>query len=69
MVEFPHEFSNELRALLGNQLSQKPMQFLDMCKEQVGYSEGCDHSVCQNEVVHLTHGVHNIHDCIVAMRL
>ena len=40
-----------------------------MCKEQVGHSEGCDCSVCQNEVGHLAHRIHNIHDCIIAMRL
>ena len=45
------------------------MQFPDMHKEQVGRSEGCDHSVCQNEVGHLTHGVCNIHDHVIAMRL
>ena len=45
------------------------MQFPDMCKEQVGCSEGCDCSVCWNEVGHLTHGIHNIHDHVVAMRL
>ena len=45
------------------------MQFPDMYREQAGCSEGCDHSVCQNELGHLTHGIHNIHDHIVAMRL
>ena len=69
VVEFPCEFCNELRALIGNHLSQKPMQFPGMCKEQVGHSKGHDWCVCWNEVGHLTHGVHDIHDCIVAMRL
>ena len=45
------------------------MQFPDMCEEQVGHSECSDHSVCRNEVGHLTHGIHNIYDCIVAMSL
>ena len=45
------------------------MQFPDMCKEQVGCSKGCDHSMCQNEVGHLAHGIHNIHDHIITMRL
>ena len=45
------------------------MQFPDMCKEQVGRSMGCDHSMCWNEVGHLTHGIHNVHDCIIAVRL
>ena len=45
------------------------MQFPDMCKEQAGHSEGCDHSMCWNEVGHLAHGIHNIHDCVVAVRL
>ena len=45
------------------------MQLPDMCKEQVGHSEGCDRSMCWNEVGHLTHGIHNIHDRIVAVRL
>ena len=44
------------------------MQFPDMCEEQVGRSEGGDHSVRQNEVGHLTHRIYNIHDCIVAVR-
>ena len=50
-------------------LSQKSVQLPDMYKEQAGRSEGCDHSMCQNEVGHLTHGIHNIHDLIVAVRL
>ena len=45
------------------------MQFLDMCKEQVGRSKGSDCSVHWNEVGHLTHGIHNVHDCIITMRL
>ena len=45
------------------------MQFPDMCKEQVGCSKGCDCRMCQNEVGHLAHGIHNIHDCVIAMRL
>ena len=45
------------------------MQFPDMCKEQAGCSEGCDHGVCQNEVGHLAYRIHNIHDHIIAMRL
>ena len=45
------------------------MQFPDMCKEQVGRSEGSDCSVCRNEVGHLTHGIHNVHDRIITMRL
>ena len=45
------------------------MQFPDMCEEQAGRSEGSHHSVCWNEVGHLTHGIHNVHDCIVAVRL
>ena len=44
------------------------MQFPDMCEEQAGRSKGSDHSVCQNEVGHPTHGIHNVHDHIVAMR-
>ena len=35
MVEFPCEFHNELRASVRNHLSQKLVQFPDMCKEQV----------------------------------
>ena len=45
------------------------MEFPDMCEEQVGHSEGSDCSVCQNKVGHLTHGIHNVHDHIVAVRL
>ena len=44
------------------------MQFPDMHEEQVGHSEGSDCSVRWNEVGHLTHGIYNIHDCIIAMR-
>ena len=44
------------------------MQFPDMCEKQAGGSKGSDCSVCWNEVGHLTHGIHNIHDCIVAVR-
>ena len=45
------------------------MQFPDMHKEQVGRSKGCDCSMCQNEVGHLTHRVHDTPDCVIAMRL
>ena len=45
------------------------MQLLDVHKEQAGCSKGCDHSVCWNKVGHITHGVHNIHDHVVAVRL
>ena len=44
------------------------MEFPDMCEEQVGCSKSSDRSVCRNEVGHLTHGIHNIHDCIIAVR-
>ena len=44
------------------------MQFPNTCEEQVGRSEGSDRSVRWNEVGHLTHGIYNIHDCIVAVR-
>ena len=50
-------------------MSWKSVQFPDMCKEQAGRSEGCDCGVCWNEVGHLAYRIHNIHDCIIAMRL
>ena len=45
------------------------MQFPDMCEEQAGHSKGSDSSVRWNEVGHLIHGIHNVHDCIITMRL
>ena len=68
-VEFPCEFRNELRAPVRNYLSQKPMQFSDMCEEQAGRSEGSDCSMRQNEVGHLTHRIHNVHDHVITMSL
>ena len=56
-------------ASVRDHLSWKSMQFPDMCKAQASRSEGCDRSMRQNEVGHLTHGIYNIHDCIVAVRL